>query len=43
MEFYIKHVSRDYQNGYKSYAKSFISNFGITGYEDIKLKELALF
>jgi len=31
MEFYIKYVSRDYQNGYKSYAKSFISNFGIIG------------
>lgn len=34
MDFYIKYVSRDYQNGYKSYAKSFISNFGIVGYED---------
>lgn len=29
MEFYIKYVGRDYQNGYKSYAKSFISNFGV--------------
>jgi len=34
MEFYIKYVSRDYQNGYKSYAKSFISNFGIVGYKN---------
>jgi len=29
MEFYINHISRDYQNGYKSYAKSFIERFGI--------------
>ena len=29
MEFYINHVSRDYQNGYKSYAKSFIARFGV--------------
>ncbi len=36
MEFYIKYVGRDYQNGYKSYAKSFISNFGIIGYENKK-------
>jgi adenine-specific DNA-methyltransferase len=35
MEFYIKYVSRDYQGGYKSYAKSFISNFGIAGYKRI--------
>ncbi len=33
MEFYIKHTSRDYQSGYKSYAKSFIANFGIKGYK----------
>lgn len=44
MEFYIKYVGRDYQNGYKSYAKSFISNFGIIGYENNKIyKELSLF
>ena len=29
MEFYINHVSRDYQNNYKSFAKSFIEKFGI--------------
>jgi len=29
MEFYIKHRSRDYQNNYKSFAKSFIENFTI--------------
>lgn len=29
MEFYISHVSRCYQNNYKSFAKSFIKNFGI--------------
>ena len=30
MEFYINHVSRNYQNNYKSFAKSFIENFGIS-------------
>ncbi len=29
MEFYIKHISRDYQNQYKSFAKSFIEKFGV--------------
>lgn len=29
MEFYIRHTSRDYQNGWKSYAKSFIQDYGI--------------
>lgn len=29
MEFYINHVSRDYQGNYKSFAKSFIEKFGI--------------
>jgi adenine-specific DNA-methyltransferase len=29
MEFYIKNTSRDYQNNYKSFAKTFIKNFGI--------------
>jgi len=29
MEFYIKHTSRAYRGGYRSYSKSFISNFGI--------------
>lgn len=43
MEFYIKYVSRDYQNGYKSYAKSFISNFGIVGYKNNIYAELSLF
>jgi len=43
MEFYIKYVGRDYQNGYKSYAKSFISNFGIIGYQNEVHKELTLF
>jgi len=32
MAFYIKHTSRDYQNGYKSYSKTFIEKFGL---EDI--------
>lgn len=34
MEFYINHVSRNYQNNYKSFAKSFIEKFGI---EDLNL------
>ena len=29
MEFYINGVSRDYQNGYKSFAKSFIAGFPV--------------
>ena len=29
MDFYIKNTSRDYQNNWKSYAKSFIEKFGI--------------
>ena len=37
MEFYIKYVSRDYQHGYKSYAKSFIEKFGIDDQELLKL------
>ena len=42
MNFYIRHTSRDYQNGWKSYAKSFIQNFGIPsrivdGLDDIGL------
>ena len=43
MKFYIKYVARDYQNGYKSYAKSFISNFGIVGYKNKRNEELILF
>lgn len=43
MEFYIKYVGRDYRNGYKSYAKSFISNFGVVGYENKGIEQLALF
>jgi len=30
MDFYIKHTSRAYRGGYRSYSKLFISNFGIT-------------
>ncbi|MFP3257443.1 MAG: N-6 DNA methylase [Candidatus Nanopusillus acidilobi] len=29
MEFYIKHTSRLYKGGYRSFSKSFISNFGV--------------
>jgi len=29
MKFYIEHTSRHYQNGYKSYSKTFIIHFGI--------------
>lgn len=29
MDFYIRYTSRDYQNGYKSYSKTFISKFGV--------------
>lgn len=29
MDFYIRRTSRDYQSGWKSYAKSFIRNYGI--------------
>ncbi|MDA1193216.1 MAG: hypothetical protein O3A46_16190, partial [Candidatus Poribacteria bacterium] len=29
MDFYMRHTSRSYQNGYKSYAKSFIKTFGV--------------
>ena len=29
MEFYIKHTSRAYRGGYRSYSKFFISNFGV--------------
>lgn len=29
MDFYIRCISRDYQNGWKSYAKSFIQDYGI--------------
>ncbi|MDP3786077.1 MAG: N-6 DNA methylase [Candidatus Omnitrophota bacterium] len=43
MEFYIKHVARDYQNGYKSYAKSFITNFGIVGYKEKSNEDLPIF
>ncbi|MEF3279423.1 MAG: SAM-dependent methyltransferase [Elusimicrobiota bacterium] len=43
MEFYIRYVGRDYQNGYKSYAKSFISNFGVIGYKNCIPRELTLF
>jgi adenine-specific DNA-methyltransferase len=34
MEFYINHVSRNYQSNYKSFAKSFIERFGV---KDVKL------
>ena len=36
MEFYINHVSRSYQNNYKSYSKTFIKNFGISNPKIIK-------
>lgn len=36
MEFYINHVSRDYQGNYKSFAKSFIEKFGINDLNLIK-------
>lgn len=36
MEFYINHVSRNYQNNYKSFAKSFIQKFGISDLNLIK-------
>lgn len=29
MAFYIRHISRDYQNGWKSYAKTFIQDYGV--------------
>jgi len=35
MEFYINHISRDYQNNYKSFAKSFIEKFSI---KNVKLE-----
>lgn len=36
MEFYINYVSRNYQNNYKSFAKSFIEKFGIDDIELLK-------
>ena len=36
MEFYINHVSRNYQNNYKSFAKSFIEKFGISDLNLVK-------
>jgi adenine-specific DNA-methyltransferase len=35
MSFYIKHNARDYQKAHKSYAKSFLYDFGIIGYDQI--------
>ena len=29
MDFFIRHTSRDYQNGWKSFAKAFIKDFGV--------------
>ena len=44
MEFYIKYVGRDYQNGYKSYAKSSISNFGVVGFKGVlPAEQISLF
>ncbi|MGQ9862917.1 MAG: hypothetical protein ACUVRD_00305 [Bacteroidia bacterium] len=36
MEFYLEYVGREYQHGYKSYAKSFLAYFGVvlTGYQE---------
>ena len=42
MEFYINHTSRVYKGGYKSYSKSFISNFGIM-IENLEIKQKYLF
>ena len=36
MEFYINNVSRCYQNGYKSYSKTYIKNYGISNHNIIK-------
>jgi len=36
MKFYINHVSRNYQNNYKSYSKTFIQNFGINNLKIIE-------
>ena len=43
MEFYIKHMLAELQNGYKSYAKSFIYNFGIVEYKNEEYDNLTLF
>jgi adenine-specific DNA-methyltransferase len=43
MKMYINFVARDYQHGYKSYAKSFLVNYGITGYKSKGQKALNLF
>ncbi|PKP59287.1 MAG: hypothetical protein CVT88_05840 [Candidatus Altiarchaeales archaeon HGW-Altiarchaeales-1] len=39
MEFYIKTISRNYQNNYKSFAKSFIQNFSIEIKDNIHFKK----
>lgn len=39
MEFYISHVSRDYQNSYKSFAKNFIQKFGIAGFSPAQIQK----
>ncbi len=40
MEFYIELISKSYQGGWKSYAKSFIQNFGIPIFEKDELEYL---
>ena len=39
MEFYINYVSRNYQNNYKSFSKSFIEKFGISDLNLIKTQK----
>jgi len=40
MEFYINHISRNYQNNYKSFAKSFIEKFGVDPLRYFLLREV---
>lgn len=42
MDFYISNISRHYQNSYKSFAKSFIENFGIPDLENQNSLQLSL-
>ena len=40
MEYYIELISKSYQGGWKSYAKSFIQNFGIPRFTTDELEFL---
>ena len=40
MEYYIELISKSYQGGWKSYAKSFIQNFGIPKFTKEELEFL---